>query len=211
MGLFCVYRHTAPNGKSYIGITSKKPEHRWNHGRAYFQNKHFTHAINLYGWDNFTHEILFVNLSKEEACEKEKELIALYRTNDPTMGYNLSSGGENPAEGVKQSRESIERRRRANTGQKRSDYTKELISSRKKGRSNGLEGRIGNMCSKAGIVSQINEDTNEVIATFYGYDEMHRRTGFAKTPVKEAVAGKRKRAYGFIWEYQKRGLENVSV
>ena len=26
---FCVYKHTCPNGKVYIGITGKKPKHRW--------------------------------------------------------------------------------------------------------------------------------------------------------------------------------------
>lgn len=35
MGLFCVYKHTAPNGKVYIGITSQKPIYRWNSGEAY--------------------------------------------------------------------------------------------------------------------------------------------------------------------------------
>lgn len=27
---YSVYKHTAPNGKIYIGITSMKPENRWN-------------------------------------------------------------------------------------------------------------------------------------------------------------------------------------
>ena len=32
---YCVYIHTAPNGKMYIGQTSQKPEARWNNGRGY--------------------------------------------------------------------------------------------------------------------------------------------------------------------------------
>lgn len=36
---WCLYRHTTPSGKVYIGITSYKPEYRWNNGRGYFNTK----------------------------------------------------------------------------------------------------------------------------------------------------------------------------
>ena len=62
---YSVYKHTSPNGKVYIGITSRKPEQRWSNGYGYVKNKHFTHAINKYGWENIKHEILFSNLTKE--------------------------------------------------------------------------------------------------------------------------------------------------
>ena len=119
MGLYSVYKHTAPNGKVYIGITSRKPEYRWNNGRA--------------------------------------------------------------------------------------------ISRGKKGRPNGLSGRKGKDCMKSGVLYQIDESTGEVVNIFYGYDEMARKTGYARTPVKETVAGARKRAYGFLWAYEKRGIDNVTV
>ena len=33
---YIVYKHTAPNGKVYIGITGFDPEYRWlNNGRGY--------------------------------------------------------------------------------------------------------------------------------------------------------------------------------
>lgn len=63
--IFTVYRHTAPNGKAYIGITSQKPATRWQNGRGYSQNKLFYRAINKYGWESFTHEILFTGLCIE--------------------------------------------------------------------------------------------------------------------------------------------------
>lgn len=207
---YYVYMHISPSGKRYIGITSKKPEHRWNHGKAYWQNQYFTNAINKYGWDNFKHNVLFSNLSKKEACEKEKALIALYKSNNPQYGYNLSQGGENPAEGVKHSEETKARMSLSRTGQKRTKETCMAISSAKKGRTNGLNGRIGQKCSKAGIVLQIDETSKKVVATYYGYYEMNRMTGYAQTPIKEAVCGKRKRAYGFLWQYEKRGNKNVT-
>ncbi len=36
---YCVYMHTAPNGKVYIGITSQKPSQRFGRGRGYWHNK----------------------------------------------------------------------------------------------------------------------------------------------------------------------------
>ena len=29
---YCVYKHTSPSGKSYIGITNQRPERRWRGG-----------------------------------------------------------------------------------------------------------------------------------------------------------------------------------
>lgn len=209
--MFVVYMHKSPDGKKYIGITSKKPEHRWNHGKGYWSNKYFSNAIQKHGWNNFEHIIIYSGLSKIEACEKEKELIKLYKSNNPAYGYNISSGGENPAEGVKFSEETRRKMSISHKGVKHSEETKKLLRKKKKGRPNGHEGKVGKLCTKAGIVSQIDEKTNEVISVFYGYDEMHRMTGYAKTPVRETAQGIRKRAYGFKWKYEKRGLNNVFI
>lgn len=92
--IYCVYKHTSPSGKVYIGITCQKPEKRWNNGNGYKHNEYFWRAIQKYGWDNFEHEILFSDLSKEEAQVKEKNLINKYKSNIPEFGYNISSGGE---------------------------------------------------------------------------------------------------------------------
>lgn len=91
---YLVYKHTSPSNKVYIGITSRKPEERWKNGKGYPHNKYFTSAIEKYGWDNFKHEILFTNLTKEEACQKEIELISFYKSNQSKFGYNNTSGGE---------------------------------------------------------------------------------------------------------------------
>ena len=101
MNEFVVYMHISPDKKKYIGITSKKPEHRWNNGKGYTKNKHFYNAILKYGWDNFQHVIIAENLSKTEACNLEKALIAGCKTIDPRYGYNMSVGGESGTYGVK--------------------------------------------------------------------------------------------------------------
>lgn len=73
--MYCVYMHTVPNGKVYIGITSQEPSRRWRKGEGYKTNKAFYFAIQKYGWENINHEILYSGLSKEEACDKEKEVV----------------------------------------------------------------------------------------------------------------------------------------
>ena len=95
-----VYKHTSPNGKVYIGITSQVPEKRWLNGWGYVGNVYFTKAIQKYGWDNFTHEILFDGMTKEEAEAKEIELIAQYDSTNRSRGYNISLGGAAPATGL---------------------------------------------------------------------------------------------------------------
>ena len=201
---YSVYKHTSPNGKVYIGITSRKPEYRWNHGNGYYQNKHFKSAIDIYGWDNFTHEIIVDGLTKEEACEIEKELIRKYKSNDKKYGYNNSIGGEKPAAGHIPSDETKRKQSIAHKGYVTSEETKEKISKAKKGKPNGKQGMLGILAKQSKIVLQVDEMTGKVIHVFYGFDEMHRETGFAKTPVMEAAYGRRKRAYGYKWIQKER-------
>jgi group I intron endonuclease len=98
MNNWIIYKHTFPNGKHYIGKTSQTPEDRWGkNGNRYQKQKLIWHAIQKYGWDNVTHEILYTNLSEEEANNKEIECIKKYHSHckDPEgPGYNISKGGE---------------------------------------------------------------------------------------------------------------------
>lgn len=96
---FILYCHTNKiNGKKYIGITCQESDVRWGHkGNNYLQKQpYFAKAIKKYGWNGFTHEILFESLTAQEANDKEIELIAFYHTyvGDPECwGYNLTRGG----------------------------------------------------------------------------------------------------------------------
>lgn len=89
---YTVYKHTAPTGKVYIGITENSPAQRWAGGFGYTSNKPFFSDIVKYGWDNFRHEILFENLSKLDAEIKEIELIEQYHSIDCDYGYNQVEG-----------------------------------------------------------------------------------------------------------------------
>ena len=92
---YSVYMHTNKvNGKKYIGITSQKPYKRWRGGHGYCGCRHFYNAIQKYGWENFSHDILETGLSKEDAEQREKDLIQFYDTTNYERGYNISIGGE---------------------------------------------------------------------------------------------------------------------
>ena len=89
MKKYCVYCHTAPSNRKYVGI-SCDPQKRWNEGRGYSNNYIFYRAIKKYGWENIKHEILFDGLSLEDAKEIEETLIAEWQLTNRQYGYNLT-------------------------------------------------------------------------------------------------------------------------
>lgn len=93
---YVLYMHrNILNNKVYIGITKQSPpSKRWHNGEGYIKNKHFYNAIQKYGWNKgFEHLILEENLTKEEACLKEKQKISEFDSLNPEKGYNLVDGG----------------------------------------------------------------------------------------------------------------------
>ena len=129
---FIVYKHTNKiNNKVYIGITCQEPNNRWKNGKGYREKQErFYNAINKYGWQNFNHEILFENLTKDAAEKKEIELIALYKSNQKEYGYNIACGGlvNMPTQ------EGIEKMRQSKIGKKLTKKHKEKISESMRGR-----------------------------------------------------------------------------
>lgn len=202
---FYVYRHTSPSGKCYIGITCQEPEYRWgNNGCRYTERKRdgqlkhpkFANAILKYGWDNFQHEILHENLTKEEACALEQKYIAIYKQGGKS--YNLSDGGEGnwgykfteeqrkrmseAQKGKKQSPETIAKRVAKNTGKKRSDEQKEKTSKK---------------------VLQYTKDL-QLVAEYFGIREASRQTGINSSHITDCCNKKpnRKSAGGYVWVYE---------
>lgn len=144
---YIVYKHTFPNGKVYIGATSQKPNYRWKNGRGYIGSTRMENAIKKYGWKNVRHEILITNLTKEEAEQKERELIVYYNSYDKRYGYNLEKGG---SKGKEISEETKEKLSKALSGENNPMYGKtytlkqrQLISKRTKGENNPMYGKRG--------------------------------------------------------------------
>lgn len=75
-------------------MTCKNPNYRFGkNGKNYIGCPLFWSAIQKYGWDNFKHEIMHEGLTKNEAEQKERELIRQYQSNNQQYGYNLDDGG----------------------------------------------------------------------------------------------------------------------
>ena len=90
---YIIYKHTNKiNNKSYIGQTCQDPKIRWRNGKGYKPCIKFYNAIQKYGWENFSHQILESNLTLEQANQKEIYYIKLY--DSVNNGYNLREGGD---------------------------------------------------------------------------------------------------------------------
>lgn len=177
---FVLYLHISPSSKKYFGITSQKPEKRWQNGHGYRRNQYFWRAIQKYGWDNIDHVILADNLTKDEACLFEQIFIALYDTTNHNNGYNNSSGGEHGLH----SEESKRKMSESHKGEKNPMYGKgELL----KGENSYLYGKFGKnhhrsksvICLTTGIV-------------YESAREAERMTGFAQTNISATCRGKLK-------------------
>lgn len=95
-----LYKHTCPDSKVYIGITSNLQKRWSSYGRQYAHCINFFTAICRYGWDNIEHEILKEGLTREEAGELEKLYIKELRACEPKYGYNMTMGGFGCKKGV---------------------------------------------------------------------------------------------------------------
>ena len=222
--MYKVYKHTAPNGKVYIGITSQKPEYRWDNGNGYKSNVLFYRAIQKYGWENFKHEILYDGLTKEEACITEIELIEKSQSSNLKFGYNLMRGGEIAK--PKHSAESIEKMRRAKLGKKLSAETRKKISESNKGRICDQQTRVKISIAQKGKprakhteewkretserqmnnvwnMKAVNQFTKSglLVASFISAKQAERETGCDNRNIIAVCRGKRKTAYGYVWKY----------
>ena len=212
--MYSVYMHISPTNKYYIGITSIKPKYRWGrNGSGYKGHTHFRFAIDHYGWDNFEHVVVAEGLTKEEACQMEKDLIAKYKTNDPQYGYNLSVGGEARALGTKRSPEQckkISERMKGNhnwTHELSADERKR-ISERMKGNTLGANRNITEEYKERALLGQPHRRViyqytfdGEFVAEYRSVNEAHKQTGIWNI----GEASRRKSKFnqhttgGYIW------------
>ena len=202
---YIVYMHIAPSNKKYIGITKEKnPKERWRKGKGYWTNEHFTSAINKYGWDNIQHIILYKELTKERAEQKEIELIAKYKTNNRQYGYNIEKGGSLNKEVSQETREKL---RKNMLGKKHSKETKQKMSEVRKGENCYWYGKHLSNETKQKLSDKKKKKVNQYtidgkfIKTFNSMDEASKEYDVTRQNIYANCSGKRKTACGFIWRY----------
>lgn len=92
--MYTVYRRITPDGRSYIGCTSKSLEERaGRRGTGYYQNKAFFAAIQKFGWSSVRTEIILQTEDLLEARAAETAAIEKYQAKDPEHGYNSVDSG----------------------------------------------------------------------------------------------------------------------
>lgn len=226
--MFCVYKHTTPNGKVYIGITSQEVEKRWLNGKGYKKNSYFENAINKYGWKNIKHEVLLEGLTQEEAEQKEIELIKEYKATDRKYGYNICKGGRLQRLGLKHTKETRKKISENQKGRTMSLENRKKQSERLKGKAplwclpyahtkeveakrratnkklGKLKGRfVGRKSPKARSVCMYDLDGN-YIKTFYAFAEAQEEMKIDYSSIVKVCQGQRKTAGGYTWKYERK-------
>ena len=84
--------------KVYIGQTVQNPPiKRWLDHYGEINNSsnelYLYRAIRRFGIENFTFQILEIDISLEDLNKKEVEYIEKYKSNNSKYGYNLTKGG----------------------------------------------------------------------------------------------------------------------
>ncbi|AFX93521.1 homing endonuclease [Serratia phage phiMAM1] len=94
----CVYKITNNvNGKTYIGVTTRNPEHRWweHCNSARKGSDFFIHqAIRKYGEDQFSFQVISESNDGEELKRLEMENIKISCSHMTQNGYNKTWGGD---------------------------------------------------------------------------------------------------------------------
>lgn len=92
---YIIYKLIFPNGKIYIGQTSKEFDFYMKNYKNNSYNKNLKRynnpiyrAIRKYGWNNIKKEILFTT-SAEFVDELETKMIAEHNATDNKVGYNI--------------------------------------------------------------------------------------------------------------------------
>ena len=195
-----VYVHiNKVDGKRYVGITSKKVEHRWNSGRGYKKSPYFSSAIEKYGWENFEHIVLYEGLTREDAVAMECRLIAEWQTNNMTFGYNLTVGGD----GTKGCYPNEETRRRLSEARRKENLSAETLARR----SAGLKGKkfteehkrkIGDGNSKP--ILMFSKD-GALLRSFQSAREAEVELGISHSHISQCCHNKRNSTGGYVWKF----------
>jgi hypothetical protein len=188
--VFYVYAHrTADTNEIFYIGKGKKLNKRAQEG-AKRRSKYWNNVVSKHG---FVYEILFDNLTEEQAFDKEKELIALYGRRDIGTGtlVNLTDGGEGHSgfvkpDSVKEALSNIF------TGRVIAEETRQKISASNKGKKRTKEIIDQMRISRKGRIIK-KESTEKRIATIKRNKEKGKVVKFsdqARRNISEAGKGR---------------------
>lgn len=183
MNHWTIYCYTFPNQKRYVGATKRKLMYRQGSldgGWKRYQNcRLLWPAIQEYGIKSINVSILFEgDISDEEAAEKERYYIALFKTNakryhDPSFGYNLGDGGE----GLKQRHLSEERKEQLRVQLSEAQKTPKYVSDETRRRQS-----VAKLGTHRGVMSQ---ETKDKISRANSRENMSEETHIKRSNAKK--------------------------
>ncbi len=91
----CIYKITSPDGKLYIGQTSRFPDRLVEHTKA---KSPIGEALRQFGIANFQIEVIWITIDPQLADHLEEAAIQLYDCKTP-KGYNQTIGGQRGSRG----------------------------------------------------------------------------------------------------------------
>ena len=227
---YIIYKYTSPSGGIYIGQTSKESieERSRRDGSGYlvlnkmtgnFLQPGIANAIMKYGWDNFKKEILYTNLTSEEADKIERDLIE--ECKNVGVCYNITRGGKDGVDTPKE--------RKIKQYTLSGDFIKEWSSIKEAEHFLGIkkaEGNISACCSgkKSRAYGYIwrYENSNleikplrpyrssvcqfkkngEYIATYSNIREASKITGANESGIGNVLHKRTKTCGGYIWKFR---------
>ena len=193
--MYTVYQHrNLRNGKSYIGMTSRKPNERWRSGKGYKNNFRMWKDIKESNWNtDWEHNILGKFEDKQEALNVEEMFIWLFDSTNE--GYNISTYDRNS---YKRTDETRRKNSEAHTGEKNPMYGKHFSEESKRKMSEAHKGKI---YANTKPILQFSK-SGELIAEYSSLTEASRQTGCNNSHISSCCKGNRKSTGGYIWEYK---------
>ena len=193
--MYTVHVHrNLKNGKSYVGMTSRKPNERWRSGKGYKNNLRMWNDIQNSDWNkDWKHNIIGKFEDKQEALNIEEMFIWLFdSTND---GYNISTYDRNS---YKRTDKTRRKNSEAHTGEKNPMYGKHHSEDTKRKMSEAHKGKI---YANTKPILQFSKN-GELIAEYSSLTEASRQTGCYQTNICNCCKGERKSTGGYIWKYK---------
>lgn len=187
------------NHKIYIGKTKYSPNRRWKEHRAEANQNRSAHralyrAINKYGIENFTFEVI-----KETNTPNEDEIQSIIDYNSFHNGYNETLGGDGASylelPELDICKFYLQRKSIHATAEK---FGHDFLTIRKVLYKNNIP--IDRTGSQKKSVAKLDKKTGEIIEIYPSLTEAEKANK-ANNHISAVCLGKRKTAGGFRWKY----------
>ena len=189
--MYTVYAHrNLKNGKSYVGMTSRKPNERWNNGWGYQNNSKMWKDIQNSDWNkDWEHNIIGQFENKDEALKYAAFLIAMLGT--VRTGYNTSAYASHYCKHLEESKRKMSDNHADFSGENNPNFGKHFSEESKKkiSESKGVNG-----------ILQFSKD-GKFIAEYPSIREASKQTGCYHGDICKCCKGRLKTCGGFIWKY----------